>query len=490
MELPTGKKCQQLQEILDTVRKRKDFMIHHSSKRMSKARMDEKELERFLQQAHELYANDIKTSLEQTSLNIPSLFRMTNQITILDTGSVPEMLGRPWQFSRSTVGIFQDLELIIRYPELFAVGDSAINYPKQILKTDHDLMFVLEDLVICNNFPNVSNCCLEIEPKCESGSEHFVQIYTVAHDSTKELLKNTLVNDYLSQIVDAAFFEEKGISTGLCKRLKKYIMKKMFGMQSENPKDHTKILIEQEGPSVNMKVTIKSSDKILLDCDFLLALPLESWPASASEWITRTRKWPSQNTIRSLCSEKCYVVAKPRFPGDDSFWRISFSKQELDLAKELPEKARNVYLRLKVVFKQWIKLVYPELKSYHMKTAFYWWMEEQDPSQWEAAHLTSENLLDSLIQKLMIFIKTGNLPHYFLPAVNLLPISAFQRFRILTKVTLASKTWLRKIRKPTVTINSAQGANFSIEYKRQDLQTKAPQLASNPAEADQGQISS
>ena len=34
--------------------------------------------------------------------------------------------------------------------------------------------------------------------------------------------------------------------------------------------------------------------KTSLDCDFLISIELEEWPASASEWITRKRHWPQK----------------------------------------------------------------------------------------------------------------------------------------------------------------------------------------------------
>eukprot|EP00092_Neocalanus_flemingeri_P004763 GFUD01005128.1.p1 GENE.GFUD01005128.1~~GFUD01005128.1.p1 ORF type:complete len:527 (-),score=94.85 GFUD01005128.1:95-1675(-) len=461
------KKAQEILEVLDEANH--NFMQNNTSSKIKKSYFNENELKSFLQKAYTLYVNAIKSGLEETCFAIPSVCRENTSITVLDTGSIPEKFGMSvWNIS-SSVGIVRDHDMI-------AVDDSQTQDPRTLLKTDHDLMFILEDLIICNNLPNVTNFCLEIEPKSEPGSEHFVQIYTVAQDNTKEILKNTLANDYLLKIVEGAFFTEKRMPSSLSKRLQNFIRENLFGLPCRNLNSSTEVSILQEGPSVNMKVTLLKTHKLLLDCDFLLALPLECWPSCANEWITRTRKWPSQDTVKALTTQKCYVVAKPRFPGDDDFWRISFSKQELDLAKELPEKARHVYLRLKVLFKKKIKLVYPEMKTYHMKTAFYWWMEEQDPSQWEETNPTREDLLESLIQKVKFFIMSGNLPHYFIPTVNLLPVSSYQRFRILTSFTILAKNWIKKVRTKTVTINSASGETIAIKLKRRESQTKAPKL--------------
>ena len=135
------------------------------------------------------------------------------------------------------------------------------------------------------------------------------------------------------------------------------------------------------------------------------------------------------------------VVPKPRCPGDDQFCRISFSKQELLLARELPTQARDIYLSLKVFYKSKIKPIHPDIQSYHMKTAFYWWLEEQDPSQWEWEFSPTNALIDSLIEKVKFFLSSGHLPHYFIPSVNLLPRSALHKLHSLIYVL---HVWISK----------------------------------------------
>jgi len=413
-------------------------------------------------------------------------------VTILNTGSTVEKLGRPRAFSDITM----EDENVYPFPET-----ENQNHPKELLKSDHDLMFVLEDLVIHTKPSNQTKYSLEIESTGNPGAEHFVKIYKVCKNKRKGILKNKTANDYISKVVYSAFFTNEKKQTSRSKRLLKLVQKKILKRRSHEPpqkctigiteectskntedktrrtpEEYASIDIHQEGPSVNMKVTKKvDPTNILFECDFLLALPLDSWPQAANEWITRTRKWPAQEVVQELSKEKCYVIPKPKFPEDEEFWRISFSKQEVLLSERLPDRARHLYLRMKLDYKTYIKNLYPELKSYHLKTAFFWWMEEQDPSLWETNEVTREELFSSLNQKLLSFVATGFLPHYFIRTVNLhcMP-PGMEKFGLICQVTHISKAWINKIRERqcVATVNRVDTDSCSIQFSRRYSSTQ------------------
>ena len=115
----------------------------------------------------------------------------------------------------------------------------------------------------------------------------------------------------------------------------------------------------------------------------LLALPLAGWPVVAKEWITRKRKWPNEDQVHHLLELPCHLIPKPVMDDDKDYWRFSFSRQELYLATILPFKARLAYVGLKYILKKYLKKISKKLKSYHMLTAFLWFMEETGNLMWE-----------------------------------------------------------------------------------------------------------
>ena len=459
-----------IQHLVDTLSfaKHSPSLRINTSSRLGRAVLDENQLDKFLEKARDLYTNAIKEGLEKTPLVIQDIDTESKEVGIINSGSVVEKFGRPQQYENLSVELQDD-------PEIVETKDP--NHPKELLKSDHDLMFVLKDLVICSDLPNIANYRFEIAPTNKPGEAHFVRIYSVNQENSKLILKNKTANDHIANIVNNAFFVKKNIPTPLGTRLQQFVQRNILRRRCGRiPEEITDINIHQEGPSVNMKVT-KTTDptKILFECDFLLALPLEGWPQAANEWITRTRKWPPLEVVKELSKEKCYVIPKPKFPNDEEFWRISFSKQEVELARRLPVKARNVYLRLKLFFKQRIKYEYPEFKSYHLKTAFYWWMEEQDASIWEAVQPKREELLESLIHKLQFFIASGELPHYFIRTVNLHCMApGISRIRFICHLANTSKSWIRRVRKKrnTVTVNSIYEDSYSIKFRRVSTKPK------------------
>ena len=96
--------------------------------------------------------------------------------------------------------------------------------------------------------------------------------------------------------------------------------------------------------------------------------------------------------------------------------------QESEIASILPLNARLCYLGLKIIFKKYIKTkMETGLKSYHMLTLFFWFMESNQPSTWED---DSEEAFCQNLSELLGFlnkqIRRHMILHYFMRKINLI----------------------------------------------------------------------
>merc|ERR1712126_516851 len=87
----------------------------------------------------------------------------------------------------------------------------------------------------------------------------------------------------------------------------------------------------------------------------------------------------------------------------------------------LPLTARHCYIGLKLIFKKWIKESVPSnLKSYHMLTIFYWFMETKSPSFWKNE---SSCIFEVTLRHLLLYasdkLESGHIEHYFIRTINL-----------------------------------------------------------------------
>ena len=81
----------------------------------------------------------------------------------------------------------------------------------------------------------------------------------------------------------------------------------------------------------------------------------------------------------------CQAVPKTDTTGDEFCWRLSFSRGELILSQHIPEKAKLVFLAVKLAWKQGLKHTCCKLKSYHLKRTFYHFLEKADKEALERA---------------------------------------------------------------------------------------------------------
>merc|ERR1719357_772206 len=151
------------------------------------------------------------------------------------------------------------------------------------------------------------------------------------------------------------------------------------------------IITEIHGPAINMRVKnahVSSTAQNVnewdnrFDCDLLLSFHLKSWPSVAADWATRSRSWPDKEMIEKIMERGAEVVPKSS-KNEDLFWRLSFSRAELMLAKLTSEKARHCYLVVKIIYKRHIKQKHPFLKSYHLKTLLWHFLESKNGFYWK-----------------------------------------------------------------------------------------------------------
>ena len=154
-----------------------------------------------------------------------------------------------------------------------------------------------------------------------------------------------------------------------------------------------------------------------IDCDFLLSFHSPAWPTSAREWRTRIRAWPDQDAVNTVVAGGCELVPKIGLNNDQFRWRLSFSRAEGFLASQVGPKQRICYLALKMFFKQKLKNVCSFLKSYHLKTLFFYFLERKSAEYWKT---TSEDaVLKHLLEMVSGALQVKTCPHYFIHHVNL-----------------------------------------------------------------------
>ena len=113
----------------------------------------------------------------------------------------------------------------------------------------------------------------------------------------------------------------------------------------------------------------------------------------------------------------CQVVPKADPSGDEFSWRLSFSRGELLLAQHVSSAARTLYVSAKLFWKEKLKTVCPSLRSYHVKTLFYHFLEATPVQQIE--EVDTENMLRRFLAFIHSHLEARSCPHFFIPTLNL-----------------------------------------------------------------------
>merc|ERR1719318_1860282 len=93
--------------------------------------------------------------------------------------------------------------------------------------------------------------------------------------------------------------------------------------------------------------------------------------------MTLKRNWPTAEVLNQVVQSGCQAVPKADLTNDQFCWRLSFSRGEQILSKYVPANARLAFLAVKLAWKQGLKPACSKLKSYHIKTMFYHFLEAE-----------------------------------------------------------------------------------------------------------------
>ena len=129
------------------------------------------------------------------------------------------------------------------------------------------------------------------------------------------------------------------------------------------------------------------------------------------------RAWPGQDMVRRVVGGGCELVPKVGLVNDQFRWRLSFSRAEGFLASQMEPKPRVCYLALKIYLKRKLKHVCPFVKSYHLKTLLFYFMETKSTQYWKET--SAESVFLQLLQMLSEAFMNRQCPHYFIRELNL-----------------------------------------------------------------------
>ena len=182
--------------------------------------------------------------------------------------------------------------------------------------------------------------------------------------------------------------------------------------------------LDSKGPA--MKIIMAP----VFDADITLCFYCPEWPP-ISDWPSRQRYWPSLADAQRIMSLGCHLVAKPAPDDKDkTSWRFSFSAAEVELSKLVPETARKCYLAMKIILKDHLQPVVPQIDSYHIKTVFLNTLEKLPIGFWVEENI--EECLLTLLTELRDSLVSMKCTHHWFSFVNLFDIDE-RKLQILAR---------------------------------------------------------
>ena len=213
------------------------------------------------------------------------------------------------------------------------------------------------------------------------------------------------------------------------------------------------VRMEQSGPAITLIMDFNFGPQVTYSIDIVLAVKNPKWSVNVSSWPVRKRNWPSKDIVKNITAAGTYLVPKFFNLENQEFeWRMSFSygehklmlsiKEEFlkrddlasgahryqGLAKEVmlsytqslsDSKCRkSCYRLMKYLLKKHLSHSTKAITSYHLKTLFFWSLERLPEKCWDQSELAHCFL--GLLDELISHICKHNIPHYFVPHLNLL----------------------------------------------------------------------
>nr|XP_022326178.1 uncharacterized protein LOC111126075 isoform X2 [Crassostrea virginica] len=161
---------------------------------------------------------------------------------------------------------------------------------------------------------------------------------------------------------------------------------------------------------------------IVLEYDHAHCFVSDFWPPSASSWMDRCQSWPQHHVVHDIIRSGCHFVAIGHKHGNhaDNEWRISFSQAEQKIVYATNHTQFLIYGLLKIFVKEFnsgLKEEEKTLCSYHMKTAFFWAIQQNTTFDW-----SPKNLLGGFwicFKLLLKWVYEGVCPNFFIPENNM-----------------------------------------------------------------------
>ena len=154
--------------------------------------------------------------------------------------------------------------------------------------------------------------------------------------------------------------------------------------------------------------------------DLVNCIACRYWPRVANSWYERPRYWPAESLVREITKSVFHLVSKPSISGDpETEWRYSFSFAEYKLMDAITGPKLTTYMILKSLINETFKMKdRVVLKTYHLKTLFFWACERQPPDFWNKNQIA--RCVFIVLGTLIDAFNTGFMPHYFIPKTDLL----------------------------------------------------------------------
>ena len=164
------------------------------------------------------------------------------------------------------------------------------------------------------------------------------------------------------------------------------------------PYSVNRLEVRYHGPAIQLDIKRKATSEMLLSIDLV----------------------PSFQ-----CGSDDYYVAKPykgrrRVRDPDLLWRQSFSLKEKAVLQHMDRDGgcRHELLRIVKTIVKRERTSLAALESYHLKTAFMHYIKD-NPRNWAGQNSLGEHFR-AFLRELQRYLERNNLPHFWLPGVNLL----------------------------------------------------------------------
>ena len=209
--------------------------------------------------------------------------------------------------------------------------------------------------------------------------------------------------------------------------------------------------------------------------DLVPGIKCDGFPLIAEGWQKRVegRSWPPAQIVTLVISSGFHLVPKvSKKAGSDpsSSFRLAFNTAEKLLALGLTRFQRECFRVFKMYYYEKLKQIPKVLTTYHLKTVFFWILENSDASIWHEENRAYCIVL--LLQYLKISLTKEILLHYFIPENNLFQYLDKNELKkvsealedVLTDPVSASGETIEKIKRFYANINNSQPDEEEEEF--------------------------